>query len=199
MKYLIGLVGAGLVVVGVIIGAGFYLSPQDQLKKADAIIVISGGETDLRVKEGVRLFQADWAPLLIMSGAARDEGESNAEAMKRLAVSMGVPSTQVLVEKAARNTFDNALYTRELLAEHQIESIILVTSPYHQRRAAITFDYYLEDTTQIINHSAADSAWRKNGWWNNVWARRITASELQKILYLELFFKREAKASILSG
>lgn len=191
MKYLIGLIGIFVVVTGVIIGAGFYLSPQNKLVPADAIVVISGGETDLRVKEGTKLFQQGWAGLLIMSGAARDAGESNAEAMKRLAIGLDVPADKILVEKEARNTVDNAVYTRELMSDHQIKSIILVTSPYHQRRAFIVFSHYLDGQVSIINHSAADSAWRKNGWWNNAWARAITLSELQKIIYLSVFFKGE--------
>jgi len=191
VKYLIGLIGIFVVVTGVIIGAGFYLSPQNKLVPADAIVVISGGETDLRVKEGTKLFQQGWAGLLIMSGAARDAGESNAEAMKRLAIGLDVPADKILVEKEARNTVDNAVYTRELMSDHQIKSIILVTSPYHQRRAFIVFSHYLDGQVSIINHSAADSAWRKNGWWNNAWARAITLSELQKIIYLSVFFKGE--------
>ncbi len=190
MKYLIGVIGILAIVTGVIIGAGFYLSPQNKLIKSDAIVVISGGETDLRVKEGVKLFQSGWAPLLIMSGAARDEGESNAEAMKRLAVNLGVAPENILVEKEARNTIDNAKFTRDLISSNHIGSIILITSPYHQRRAFLTFNYYLGNSVKIINHSASDSAWRKNGWWNDNWAREITASELQKIIYLSLFFKR---------
>lgn len=197
MKYLIGLIIIVAIIGGVILGTGFYLSPQDELKTTDAIVVISGGETDLRVKEGVRLYQAEWAPLIIMSGAARDEGESNAEAMKRLAISYGVPSDKILVEKEARDTFDNAKFTHDLLQAHQIKSIILVTSPYHQRRAYITFRYYLGEDVEIVNHSAADSAWRKNGWWNNDWARSITFSEFQKITYLTVFFKGEPKTSTL--
>jgi uncharacterized SAM-binding protein YcdF (DUF218 family) len=189
VKYLIGLIGILVIVAGFIIGTGFYLSPQDKLVKADAIVVISGGETDLRVKEGVKLFQEDWAPLIIMSGAARDAGESNAEAMKRLAVKLGIPTDKVLVEKESRNTFDNAKFTRDILTNNNVKSIILVTSPYHQRRASLTFNRYLGDSVKIINHSAADSAWRKNGWWNNNWARKITLSELQKIMYLSVFFK----------
>jgi uncharacterized SAM-binding protein YcdF (DUF218 family) len=126
-----------------------------------------------------------------MSGAARDAGESNAEAMKRLAVKLGVPTDEVLVEKESRNTFDNAKFTRDILTNNNVESIILVTSPYHQRRASLTFNRYLGDSVKIINHSAADSAWRKNGWWNNIWARKITLSELQKIMYLSVFFKGE--------
>ena len=199
MKYLLGLIGACAVIAGVIVGTGFYLSPQDPLRSADAIVAISGGETDLRVKESVKLYQQHWAPLLIMSGAARDEGESNAEAMQRLAVNSGIPPDRILVEKEAKTTVDNAIYIKQLLADHQVHSIILVTSPYHQRRAFLTFAHYLGAQVAIINHSAADSAWRKNGWWKDAWARKITLSELQKIAYLAVVFAAHPKASILDG
>lgn len=175
-----------------VVGVGFYLSPQDALEAADAVVVISGGETDLRMKEGIRLYQAGWAPLMVVSGAARDEGISNAAAMKQIAVSAGIPSEKVLVEEQAQTTIDNAKYIKELIAEHSVDSIILITSPYHQRRASMNFRHFLGEDFKIINHSSRDSAWRKNGWWKGEWSRALTISELQKILYLQLFFPRPA-------
>lgn len=187
MKYFIALLLIGGIFIGLIVSAGFYLSPQGELKKADAIVVVSGGETDLRVKEGVKLFSESWAPLMIMSGAARDEGVSNAKAMQQLAVAQGVSEESVLIEEESANTIENAQFVRDIIRENDIESIILVTSPYHQRRAYISFQTFLEGEVTIINHSAEDSAWRKNGWWQESWSRYLTFSELQKIVYLPVF------------
>ena len=188
MKFIQFFIIAGVIVIAGIIAVGFYLSPQNELKPADAIVVISGGETDQRVKEGVELFHQGLAPTLIMSGAARDSGISNAAAMQRSAVAQGVAEERILVEDKAQDTLGNAKYVRELLSDHDIKSIILVTSPYHQRRADLTFRRYLGKDFPIINHSAADSAWRKNGWWKDTWARHLTFQELGKIIYLILFF-----------
>lgn len=187
MKYFISLLIIGGLFIGLVIGSGFYLSPQDSLVKADAIVVVSGGETDLRVEEGVKLYFEDWAPLIIMSGAARDEGISNAFTMKELAVARGVPAEKVLIEEEAETTVENAQYVREIIFTNKIESFILVTSPYHQRRAYISFSAFLDGNIGIINHSAEDSAWRKNGWWQESWSRYLTFSELQKIVYLPVF------------
>ena len=189
MKHLVRLGWLVTIIVGLTLTIGFFLSPQDQLSHADAIVVISGGETQERVAEGVRLFQQDWAPLMIMSGAARDEGVSNAATMQRLAIASGVPADKILLEEEARNTFGNAKNVRNLVGEHGISSIILVTSPYHQHRAALTFRHFLGANFPIINHSATDSAWRKNGWWLDAWARHLTWTELQKIAYLPLLFR----------
>lgn len=189
MKWLFG----GLLLVLIIIftatiGVGIFLAPQHKLEKSDAIVAISGGETHERTAEAVDLYQANWADLIIFSGAARDQGTSNAEAMEKIAVESGVPEENILLEDKAQDTFDNAKYVRDLLAENNVKKIILVTSPYHQRRAFITFRRILGPDVVIINHSAVDSAWRRNGWWKNDWARALTISELQKILILPLVF-----------
>lgn len=190
MRYVAVTISVLIVVgLGLAAGVGFYLSPQDELREADAIVVISGGETDQRIKEGVELYQAGWSDLLIVSGAARDEGVSNALAMKQIALGLGVPADKIMVENEAQTTVDNAQYTRDIIEEHNVHSIILVTSPYHQRRAYLTFRYFLGKDFAIINHSASDSAWRKNGWWRSSWTRYLTVSEVQKLLYLPIWLK----------
>jgi uncharacterized SAM-binding protein YcdF (DUF218 family) len=170
------------------LGVGFFLAPQNPLAISDAIVAISGGETAQRTQEAVELYQDGLAPLIIFSGAARDQGVSNAEAMKNLAIKSGVPSEKILVEEKAQDTFDNARFVRDLLAEQKISSIILVTSPYHQRRAYLTFRHMLGNDVTIINHSSTDSAWRKNGWWKNPWGVALTLSELRKIIILPAVF-----------
>lgn len=188
MKWLLAfLVLVTILVLTATLGVGFFLSPQDKLEKSDAIVAISGGETAERTKEAVELFKSNYAPVLIFSGAARDEGTSNAEAMKQLAIKAGVPEENILVEERAQDTFENARFVREHVASKQIKSIILVTSPYHQRRAALTFNRFL-DNVKIINHSSTDSRWRKNGWWKDEWGKKITLSELQKIVLLPIVF-----------
>lgn len=185
---LFSLIAIVALIVGGIIAIGFYLSPQDELQKADAIVAISGGETDQRTKEAVELYYQELAPVLLFSGAARDQGVSNADIMKQSAVASGVPEDKIIIEDQAQNTFDNAKFVRDLLHQNNIDSIILVTSPYHQRRAYSTFRRILGDNFSIINHSSTDSAWRKNGWWRDDWARALTWSELQKNIILPLAF-----------
>jgi len=173
-----------VIIVASAVGVGFYLSPQDELANSDAIVVVSGGETSQRVAEGVKLYKADWADTLIMSGAARDSQDSNAAAMKRMAVNSGVPADKIITEEKSMNTFENAAYVREIIEQNKFNRLILVTSPYHQRRAAIVFGKALSGLpVKVLNHSSLDSAWRKNGWWLDSWARFLTWSEVKKVVY----------------
>lgn len=185
-KWILVLVaGTAVLVIGLIVGIGFYLSPQDKLKQADMIVAVSGGETEQRTMEAVRLYKKGMAGTILFSGAAEDKsGPSNAAAMKAIAVSEGVPARNILVEEESANTEQNALFSSKIIKNQQAKSIILVTSPYHQRRANLNFKDALGPGVEIINHSATDSSWRKNSWWTQDYTVQLTLSELQKNLYV---------------
>lgn len=170
-----------LIVIALPLFIGWYLSPQDSLEKTDAIVVVSGGDSDARIDKGVQLYKEGWAKTLIFSGAAAEGEISNAKAMKTIAAGEGVPAENILIEENSKTTLENAQYTAVLLAENNIGSIILVTSPYHQRRTYELFKKYFPDG-KIINQSALDENWRKKGWWENNVGRFLTVGELGKIL-----------------
>lgn len=171
-----------------ILAIGFYLSPQDSIKKADAIVVISGGETYSRTVEGINLYQSQYAPLLIFSGAALDpESPSNAKVMQDVAINeFLVPAQDVIIEENSNSTYENALNLKPIFEQYNIKSIILVTSPYHQLRSKMTFQDIMGSDFVIMNHSAKDDLWRKLAWWQNDKAVSLTLSELWKIIYIKV-------------
>lgn len=115
------------------------------LTKADGILVLCS--YDLVVAErGAQVFLEGWAPLLIFSGGlgtitGRFWTEPEADRFAQIAVSMGVPPEHIIVENRSTNTGENILFTKQLLAAHQItpRSFILVQKPYMERRAYATF------------------------------------------------------------
>jgi uncharacterized SAM-binding protein YcdF (DUF218 family) len=177
---------AGL--AGMLFGAGFLLDgPRAPLQPADAIIVISGDEDLARFREGLRLWRAGWAPRLVFSGAARAGDPSNARVMRDLAIRSGVPPEAILIDEVATDTYENAAQTRRLLEAQCLWSAILVTSPYHLRRASLTFDaVYAGSGIRVLPWSAPDSAWRKLSWWLQPETRRLTVIELSKLAYIVL-------------
>lgn len=180
LTVLVAVLGTGL-----LLGIGHYLSPQDRLAHSDAIVAISGGDTNSRADEAIRLYQAGYAPILIFSGAALDQSSpSNARAMERLAIGQGVPASHILLDEASQNTLQNASAVATLLRNHQFKSIILVTSPYHQRRADLTFRHALGAGVVITNHSAPDPTWSVSTWWHSTAGIKLTVSELQKTVFL---------------
>lgn len=186
IKFLIAvLIGSVATLLITILSIGYYLSPQDDLRQADAIIAISGGDTESRTLEAVRLYKEHYAPRLVFSGAALDpSGPSNAEAMRAIALKEDVPMQDILIEEGSKNTAENARSVVTLLIDYEVQKVILVTSPYHQRRADINFKRAFDGQVEIFNHSAPDQTWRRSYWWATPFSFQLTMSELQKIIYL---------------
>jgi uncharacterized SAM-binding protein YcdF (DUF218 family) len=180
------MVGAVLIVATALVAPGLILdTPQPAPRVSDAIVVISGDEQLARFAEGVNLYERGFGKYLVFSGAAFDNGTSNADVMRALAVQQGVPDSAILDEPQGEDTWGNAVYTRDLLQQHKLRSAILVTSPYHARRAKLTFDTaYAGSGIQLMVHAAPDSQWRKLSWWQQPETRRLTFTELQKLAYI---------------
>ena len=95
-----------------------------------------------RVVHTWRLFQAERAPFILVSGGLlpwNTAERSEAEEVAALLVAWGVPAERILVEKGSRNTRDNAVFSKVLLDEREITDVLLVTSASHMRRAQATF------------------------------------------------------------
>ena len=179
-------------VAAFIVGVSFYLVPNDftgcgktpamGCETADAIVVVSGGDTSARVAHGVELYADGWASQLIFSGAAQDKtGPSNAEAMRQQAVAAGVPADAIRLDEEAVNTQQNAQNTLSIFDENSIGSIILVTSGYHQRRASLEFQKEAKGVTVLNWPVVKDKDWSAfwwitpRGWW-------LAGGELVKIV-----------------
>jgi uncharacterized SAM-binding protein YcdF (DUF218 family) len=179
-------VGLVVLIALALLAPGFILdAPQPAPAPSDAIVVISGDEQMARFAEGVNLYKQGFGRYLVFSGAAFDNGTSNADVMRDLAIERGVPESAILEEPLGEDTWGNAVYTRQVLEHHALQSAILVTSPYHLRRAQVTFDAaYSGSGIQLMVHAAPDSQWRKQSWWQQPETRRLTWTELQKLAYI---------------
>lgn len=178
------LIFSGILVIAAIVGISIYLQPDDlancsqqpssvqNCQPVDAIIAVSGGDTNARVNEAIKLYQNGWSSALIFSGAAEDKtGPSNAAAMKTLAISAGVPAESIYVDEESDTTKQNAQNVQTIFTELNIKTAILVTSGYHQRRASLEFGKLTSGVT-ILNHPIkTDKDWSfwwftsPRGWW----------------------------------
>lgn len=129
-----------------------------QLTRSDAGILLTGitqgrksPHDRVYVQQGAdRLLHTLWLyragrirRVLITGGSGALNGpltkpvaQTEAEELRVLLRLAGVPARDILVETRSRNTRENALFTKELLARHpEIKSTVLITSAFHQRRA----------------------------------------------------------------
>ncbi len=116
-------------------------------RPADAIVVFAGGAGESgqagggyqeRVKQAVGLYREGFAPRMIFSSGFVFAFEE-AEVMRGLAMANGVPPEAIILETQATNTYDNVAFSRQILAQNRWRRILLVSSPYHMRRAILTW------------------------------------------------------------
>jgi uncharacterized SAM-binding protein YcdF (DUF218 family) len=116
-----------------------------QLFQADVILVLCSHDT--RVAErAAELFHEGWGPLLVFSGGlgtiTKDIwNEPEADQFAEIAIRLGVPRNRILIENQSSNTGENIMFSRQLLAEKEIDpqKFILVQKPYMERRSFATF------------------------------------------------------------
>lgn len=184
-KFLLILAGLLFICVAYAAAVSLYLPISDPLQKADAIIVVSGGDTRGRTMHGIDLYQQGLAPKLIFSGAAADPNSaSNAKAMLAIATSRGVPADAVELDEVARDTKENAESTKTLAEQHK--TIILVTSDYHQRRVSKEFKKAYGVDTVFINSPAKDKNWGRKSWFFTPYGWWISVTEPLKLLFSQV-------------
>lgn len=149
----------------------------------DAIVAISGGDTQARTAQAIDLYKLGWAPLLVFSGAAADKsGPSNAEAMQAQALEAGIPASKILLDETSETTKQNADHAINIFEQRRIRSVILVTSAYHQRRAGLEFGKSAGLEIKIINHPVkTDNQWSR-WWWLTPSGWYLAVSEMVKII-----------------
>jgi uncharacterized SAM-binding protein YcdF (DUF218 family) len=89
-----------------------------------------------RIHHAVDLFEAGKVRYLILTGA-RSNGGDIAEAMaaREFALECGMPADKILTETKSHTTYQNLYYAREAAREHGLSTFVIVSDPYHLRRA----------------------------------------------------------------
>jgi uncharacterized SAM-binding protein YcdF (DUF218 family) len=172
---------------------GSFLAQEDALQHADAILILSGS-TITRPLEGADLYLAGYAPRIVLT---REIGEGEMPALAERGISfvtgatrtrgvflqLGIPDEAIVIpERAHGNTAAEAITLRELAAREGWRRVIVVTSKYHQRRAAFAFRRELRGTdVRIVMRSTRYEGFEPAHWWRRRRDIREIVAELPRL------------------
>lgn len=149
----------------------------DRLEEADVVVALAGGSE--RAVHAAELYLDGRAPRMIMSGCG-----SSALKMAKLATNRGVDPGDIIIEDKAESTYENALFSREIMLAENFRSAIIVTSPYHTRRTKLVFDRVFRNTDIELFYSAAPgSGFNVDGRCSGDNDRRLVRREYMKLVY----------------
>ena len=180
--FITGIATMCVFLVALLAAIGHVLDLEDPLAPADAIVALSG-DTGARTETAVDLWKRKYAPVVIFAGASVDPNSvASGELMKRAAITAGVPERAIIVEPFSNTTQENARLVADLMKARGLATAILVTSPYHQRRAATFFgrEFPAADL-RFTNYPARDPLWDPNTWWLREPSRTLTIVEIAKL------------------
>ena len=166
---------------------GSWLVFSDALAPVDAIVPLAGSGS--RVYSAAKLLQQGYAQQIIITNMAVPAGAlpngTNYAAMTReQTIELGVPEEQVVIDDDIVRTTYGEIESIRRFAEHNgIRSIMIVTSPYHTRRARLMADELFAGSR--VSARVVSTLWDSydpTTWWRWPETRRDTLLEYSKLL-----------------
>ncbi len=163
-----------------------YLAEEDVPEESDLIFVF-GAKTPLRIEKAVELYQQGLAEKILVSGRGPSYGDTQvpteAETYTRIAMEKGVPVDAIITEDQSITIPDNVRSSLNLLDKNGVSysSIILVNSPYTQRRGWAHFKKYLPDSVRLVRvNSGTGDQYKRDTWYTNPTGIDVVLSEYFK-------------------
>jgi uncharacterized SAM-binding protein YcdF (DUF218 family) len=163
---------------------GEWLVVEDAHGSADAVVVLAGDPGYERTATAASLLEHGRGRLLIVTGGEAGPGDS-ARSLREFAVGLGVPLDRIRMEEASRSTREEFVALVPILRAEGVRTVIVVTSPYHARRARLAARKALAGVTVFVC-PAAPSAWTPHAWWRTAASRRVVLTEYAKLAYYGL-------------
>jgi uncharacterized SAM-binding protein YcdF (DUF218 family) len=150
---------------------GDFLVERNELRQADAIVVLAGN-SPYRAAHAVELYRAGWAPRLIVSNEMVFSHGVEATWLELLQgglVRLDVPREAIVpLEPVARSTHHEAVLARDLMLQRGWKRAIVVSDPFHTRRAAWAFRGVWDRAgLEVIARPAEGSKYVVDNWWRD--------------------------------
>lgn len=154
--------------------------------------IIGSGKFSVKVTDTPKLIPVEELLAAVKKGRIQEKDlkgaqekwdvELGATYIREKAIQMGIPQEHIFVEDEALHTRENAEYVLEILKRHNMQRVILVTSPFHQLRTYLTFAKVFQPYgIEIVNYYADADDWNPITWFFSEEHRKLVKSEQERI------------------
>jgi uncharacterized SAM-binding protein YcdF (DUF218 family) len=176
----------------ILTAVGEHLILYDPLQPADIIHVIAG--RDARTRYGIQLLQEGYGKTLFFTGGWCVEFSHYHGAYSReMATAAGIPPTSIAIDDSpVKSTYDEVLLLKKFIdsSPTPIRSVIVVSDPYHMRRAKWAYQKILGDKILILMAPVPFGAtYQVQNWWQDAQTRKDVLDEYGKLVYYWLRYQ----------
>lgn len=177
---------------GILSGLGDYLVVADELGPVDVIHVLSG--PDSSTAHALRLYQQGYAADLFFSGGWCESHQVFHGAWGRQnAIAAGVPAEQIGIDDSPMiSTYEEAEALKRWIdaSPTPIRAVMVVSDPYHMRRAQWTFRQVLgKDVTLVMAPVPFGQTSDRERWWTDRASTITVGKEYVKMAYYLVRYK----------
>ena len=170
----------------ILLSIGDFLVIQDDLQHADVIHVIAG--PDYRTEHAIQLYQQGYGEVIFFTGGwCKGHQYYHGEHGMQLALVAGVPQEAIgYDDSAVTSTYDETERLRDWIQQRPVEvhKVIVVSDPFHMRRAQWTYRKVLEEGVEVwMAPVAFEATPHRREWWGNVPSERYVKDEYLKYFY----------------
>jgi uncharacterized SAM-binding protein YcdF (DUF218 family) len=194
-----------LIYIGACRRAGSWLIKEDSLVHSDALVLLVG-ERASRLLQVTDLYNKKLADILLVVETSREaykqleergiQIKNSTDEIVEALLLLGIPGKDiVIIAGDADSTQDEARIIRDFVTDRpNIDTLLLVTSPYHTRRASIIFKTVFRKAgvkTHIACSPNNYSDFDGDKWWRNKQEIQLVIFEYIKLANFILFEQGE--------
>jgi uncharacterized SAM-binding protein YcdF (DUF218 family) len=176
----------------ILLAVGDFLVVQDKLQPADVIHVIAGA--DFRTDYAIHLYKQGYGRQIFFTGGwCPDLRDYHGQRGRERALMQGIPLEGIATDDSkATSTYSEVVRLKEFIAHSRvpIHSVIVVSDPYHMRRARWTYRQVLGDQVRIQMAPVPFSLTPyQRRWWTDELSRSYVENEYLKTVYYYARYK----------
>lgn len=171
-------------------GVGYWLINEDEIEKADAIVLLGGNPLE-RAPKVKAIFDKHFAHKIYCTGSyvspqLKSLGLNITEAQnsRKYLIKLGVPDSCIIALNYATSTREEAILLKRIAKKHKFKKLIIVTSKFHTARVNKYFNKTFYDSkTKLIIQGSNPLNYSIDTWWNSEEGLLFVNNEYVKSFY----------------
>lgn len=170
----------------ILLAIGDLLVMQDQLQPADVIHVIAG--LGYRTDYAIQLYKQGYGKMIFFTGGwCTFHHLYHGQHGRALALEQGVPPEAIAIDESqVTSTYAEVVQLKEFITQSPtpVRSVIVVSDPYHMRRARWTYRHVLGDQVSVLMAPVPfELTPYQRRWWTDEASRQYVKDEYLKTFY----------------